>query len=309
MDIKPKIGPKHFPSLFDYDYDSNNRVAHLYLKRISKENLRRFDPWGLAYVEFIQAQGQEVKKIVYGLKNPHSNLKHFEAFKRRTSFLHINNSNLSFEIKMENNPYKLYQLEGLKRRPANEIIRDSINIRSADNVSGRLEKDFQVFLFGSQQISNAKIRERLGLLGFDFYNLKTSYLSIREFPTGVFDQKVSRNTMILPADFIDFVSFNKYGQLSLIEIKVNDSKLESISQILDYILYFYSYRSKLNQLIKITLQKNNYPPKFITKKYIGYLINNYFHLQFDKIKKYYSTQNSYFDFELKQIKLGATENI
>jgi len=78
---------------------------------------------------------------------------------------------------------------------------------------------------------------------------------IREFPTGVFKDTISQNNRILPTEFIDVVTFNKHGNLAVIEIKLNDSQLEVIAQLLDYALFFRCYRDDLLPIIERKTKK------------------------------------------------------
>ena len=224
--------------------------------------------------------------------------------KRRLSFLDINNFEQSFELKQNNKSVKLYSKEELINRPAEEIIRQKINQRSDDDKPGRIEKDFQTFLFGKGIDRNDRTNERLAILGEDFYNLQRKNLGVlREFPTGVFFERILKKNRILPTEFIDIVTLNKWEKLSIIELKVNDPSLEVIAQLIDYALYFTCYQKELKNVIernsKIRIQDSY--------EFICYVVNNHFHDRFDQVIQYYSPK--YFKFKIRKITLGYTEII
>jgi len=123
----------------------------------------------------------------------------------------------------------------------------------------------------------------LAILGEDFYQLQGKDLGVlREFPTGVFKNKVSNNTRILPAEFIDIVTLNKWKKLSIIELKVNDPSLEVVTQLIDYALFFACYIKDLKKLIEdnssIKLQDSD--------EFVCYVVNNHFHPKFNNVLKW-----------------------
>jgi len=198
-------------------------------------------------------------------------------------------------------------LKELLKRPPNEIVRNDYNERRDDDKPGRLEKDFQAYLFGKGKHDTIRTNERLAILGEDFRDLnrkKDPFTMEREFPTGVFDGKKSRKTRILPTDFIDVVSFNKWRELSLIELKVNDSSLPVISQSVDYALFFAAYRKQLCDVLKKKLGRS---PK--RKAFVCYIANNCFHKRFDCVAKYYSPINKKVPFRIKKVVLGCTVEV
>ena len=214
----PQTGPHHFSDRIKYEY--NNGKIIVKPKAADKSSLRMLDPWALAYKEWLEKQGETVSSIEFNIEGNNIDI-YVEALKRRVSFLKIINEPFSFTIIFNSEVNPLYSKENLK--PNDEIIRDEINERDSKDKEGRGEKDLQVFLFGGinkDNLSGEQIRRRLGILGEDFYDLKNSYKSIREFPTGV----SKGNKKILPTDFIDFVTFNKHNEVSIIELKFNDSK-------------------------------------------------------------------------------------
>lgn len=309
--FKIKTGPGNFSNEFDYDYDLNSQTATIQSK--DKIDLRKLDPWSLCYKEWLEKEHQvKVIKIqlVLNSSSKFSDSK-FESFKRRISFLQLNNPTIEFEIISSTKITPLYSLNDLLNRPANEIINNKLNQRNAEDEPGRLEKDFQAFLFGGTILSTSNnvnidyksIYRRLGVLGVDFYQLKKDYKVLREFPTGVFDAGISSKSRILPTYFIDIVALNKRNEFSVIELKLNDSKIEVISQLLDYALYFRLYKDQISDLLK-----NDLPTQNLKNKTIAcYVANNYYHPRFESISKYYVTNPKKFGFKIHIIILGATK--
>jgi hypothetical protein len=305
LKYEPKRGSHHFPEYLDYEYckDSNFATIRWCEKATEsyKNNLRMLDCWGLAYIEFLKSHQDNLnpRGLRIEIKNK-GNINTFtlEMLRRRVSFLNFNDNLINVELIIENKEDKLYSKDNLYNRPENEIIHQDIPDRSFDDKPGRLEKDLQAF------ISRVKDNRRLAYFGSDFYKMKKKYGLIREFATGVFTGQVKESTRILPTNFVDFVSFNKYRKLSIIELKINDSKLEAISQLLDYAIYFAAYRSQLNSLIIKKIGKENCPSSFIDHPIVGYLVNNYFHPKFGSIKKYYKTDPKKDEFSLRQVTLG-----
>lgn len=307
--MKPPIGSHYFTNEFDYDLMVNTAI----ITSKSRINLRKMDPWALCYKEFLEEHNYVVHKIQLVLQsNSIYSAPEFESFKRRISFLRLNNPGLDFEILKSNSPVVLYNLNDLLNRPKIEIINPKLNDRNAKDVPGRLEKDFQAFIFGgtlldpnNPSIDYAGIYRRLGVLGQDFYSLKNSFKVLREFPTGIYKRLVSKNNRILPTYFTDIVTFNKRKELAVIELKLNDSKIEVISQLLDYALFFRAYKTQICPLIK-----DQYCPANFEKKSIAcYVANNRFHLKFNGIKKYYRSDHARFGFKIHMIYLGVTETL
>jgi len=309
--LKPKTGHGHFTKKFEYNYDFQNHTAIVSCKNPKGTSFRMLDPWALCYKEWIESQNEMVSniKLILGPDCTHK-LPEIESFKRRISFLQLNNPPIVFEIEVNGKSEPLYSLNDLLNRPAHEIIHKEVNIRTAGDKPGRLEKDFQAFLFGGTILSDtqglstnyADIYRRLGVLGDDFYNLKESYKVLREYPTGVFHSKIVKSNRILPTYFIDIVTFNKRKELSIIELKLNYPKIESISQILDYALFSVTYKNQLSKILK----DNFCPDKFEEKPIACYLVNNQFHPGFDSIIKYYNSDPKKFGFKLFKIDLGRT---
>jgi hypothetical protein len=298
-----------FPSCFDYHYREKG-ICSIELKSdANKKNLKQLDPWALVFVaELEEETGITINKICFSLPSSIQNSLELEAFKRRISFLNFNNPNIIFLIKLGDKILELYSQDQLFNRPSNEILRNEIVKRNDEDEPGRLEKDLQAFLFGKglgYETSSERTNERLAIFGEDFFQLKRKdFKIIREFPTGVFKDKKTRASQLLSAEYIDIISLNRYGNLAVIELKIDDSKLEVISQILNYSLFFRSYRDILIPQIEAELGK-------IAKKdnIFCYVVNNRYHPRFAKIKKFYQTEDKSYGFVLKQIILGYTEII
>jgi hypothetical protein len=259
-----------------------------------KHNLRLLDPWALA--ELVNNKGP-IDVIRFKLDATVKGSPEYVAFKRRVSYLKMNNPvGISIEIDGD----KLLSESELFVRPQNEIVQPKVNRRKSKGVKeGRLEKDFQDWLYNSSGNHN---NYRLAVFGEDFYKTKKkNFKLVREFPTGAFDKTVSEEGRILPTNFIDFVTRNKYGELSIIELKINDPKLEVISQALDYALYFRIYAEPLN---KILMAEYNF--QFDKGEVFNcYIVNNHYHPRFNEVFKYYMPKDEkVMKFRFKKITLG-----
>ncbi len=300
--------PWRWPSCFDYGLKGD----HVFIetnKKFKKKDFRRLDPWGIAFHNHVQKElGKEIDNISFIVKADDSKRIGIcmEAFKRRISYLNIINSKLDIKIYCNSTLLDLYNLKNLYLRPLKEILHDysKMPARQDKDTSGRIEKDFQTFLFGKGLDINVEERtnERLAILGEDFFNLKKKSIKIlREFPTGVFKDDVSEAKRILPTEYVDLVTLNKRRKLSIIELKLNDVKLEAISQILDYGLFFRCYRvaifEAIQKLFKCRPRGNDI---------ICYLVNNRFHDRFDDILRYYRASNEKDHFAIKKVVLGKT---
>ncbi|THB80155.1 MAG: hypothetical protein D3926_08605 [Desulfobacteraceae bacterium] len=286
-----------WPSVFKYDYEESGRKARILLNteeafnKDKKKTLRQLDSWGFAFYSHLNTSGIPVEQLCFAIDfNIDIYLPDFEAFKRRLSYLNLNNE---FEISLWINKegQRLYSADGLFNRPENEVVRDlgSINPGGDDDKPGRLEKDFQAFLFGrglhGDQDNPDRSSERLALLGEDFFNLKKTLNAeqrwlFREFPTGVFNEKIENQSRIMPTEFVDLVGLNKNGRLSVIELKVNDPKLEVMSQLLDYALFFRTYL--WNDVKKNGCFQTGNPIKR-WDYFICYVVNNHYHPRFDNV--------------------------
>lgn len=258
--------------------------------------LKKIDPWGFAFLsEVKKISGKRDMELKFCIKFPPKKPQ-YEALKRRLSYLAIaNNIKVTLEKYDLNDP--LYSANALIARPANEVVRDKFGKRGDNDKPGRLEKDLQKYLYGwglhgDSKTIKERTNERLALLGPDFVRIgklkkKTDgngYKVEREFPTGVFDRSVKEGNRILPTEYIDLVTINRNGELSLIELKFDDPKLEVISQVLNYALFFHSYRSQLTPLVDSMLSYSTSKYKFVT-----YLVSNIFHHKwFDIVFPYYA---------------------
>jgi len=292
-----------WPSHFDYSVDLENHCITLDArKKINKLGYRCLDSWGMALFHHVcKEYNQEIREIRFCVnKNGESWERNAEAFKRRVSFLSINNQEIDFRIIHNHRQISLYTRKELFERPANEKIRNFLNRRGNDDKGERLEKDFQAFLFGKGL--KTRTNDRLAILGEHFFLLKRKkYGVLREFPTGVFLNSVSNRNMIMPTEFVDIVTINRRGYLSVIELKLDDSKLEVMSQLLDYALYFACYRK---EILKLLEKHSEIRPK--RKMIMCYVVNNRFHPRFNDVFRYYSTKNKSYSFRIFKVVLGDT---
>jgi len=305
---KKLVERKKFPSAIKFEICPDGKSVQAELLKISKETFHQFDPWTLAFVceaeEKLQSKILTITFKVNSSSSDSDNCKaYFEAFKRRVSFLQINNlaCPLKCNVVLDGKEEKLYTEKELFNRPSSEVIRtDDIKERQ-DNKPGSMEKVFQTFLSGGN--NPVRKNDRLAILSDHFLNVKSKDLCIlREYPTGVFNKQKSKATRILMTDFVDFISINKHGNLSIIELKVdNNSPLELVSQILDYALFFACYKDQL-------LKTDTFKPwisDIRNPEIFCYAVANYFHPRFDSILSYYHTGGKY-NFELYKVILGKT---
>lgn len=295
-----------WPGCFKYDFDQKRQAASLILLNHEKQAFRRAEPWGFAFITELEEKGVKAKEIefVIGKEGARPEV---EAFVRRLSFLALSNPNLSFHVlETPRGPLarSLYSRSELYVRPQNEIFKDDFDDRTDQDEPGRLEKDFQTFLFGKglKTSLDERTNERLAIFGEDFFNLKPDrkFKVLREFPTGVFQDTRSIWSRVLPMEFVDIVTLNRYGQLAIIEIKLNNSELHVISQVLNYALFFRAYFKPLMNVLSSKLEA---PVKL---PFIAYVANNRFHPRFSQILKYYRPDEKGDGFLLKQIVLGHT---
>ncbi len=291
-----------WPIFLNYNYVEESKKAVIQFNQdektdggSQKKNFRRFDCWGFAFVDELINENLLVKKLCFNLNTGESeSLANIEALKRRLSYLKFNNPDIELFFVINGVLTELYTIDSLYSRPKNEIVRSDSNISQRDDTDkpGRLEKDFQAFLFGKglfdqNQEEVERVSDRLALLGEDFFRLKQNLKNknikswlLREFPTGAFDGEVSDPKRILPTEYVDLLSLNKYGQLAVVELKVNDSQLEVMSQLLDYALFFRCYYwekvSETGCFFKNNVKKN-------INEFICYVVNNYYHPRFDSV--------------------------
>ena len=307
-DVKAKSGKATgWPNYFRYLINGNSVTISVDNKILDKKAMRRLDPWGLAFLIDAQSRcGIKINTINFAISGRVDDIKpnrrlhpNLEAFRRRTSFLSINNKDLSFEIKINEEPIELYDAKTLFDRPSTEEISRNYICKAQDNEPGRLEKDFQTWL--CPEDNDAKSNVRLAVLGKDFFKLNKKGFGItREFRTGAFHKEPHNNSRILPTEFVDIVTLNKYGQLAVIELKLNDSQLEVISQIMDYSLFFRCYIEKLKPIVEEKIHKT-----LKSTDIICYVVNNYFHDRFDDVMEYYMPKNGSYRFRIKKVELGG----
>lgn len=297
-----------WPTCLEYKLMDETAIVTMSGKKI-QEDARKMDSWGAAFFDLCRKEATtSPSQLVFEITGaiPKNSLPKFEALKRRLSYLNWGGRvDISFVV--DDVKQTLYSREELVNRPPIEVIRTNFTKRSDDDTPGRLEKDFQSYLFGKGKDDNTvRTNERLAILGEDFRDLnrkKEAFVMEREFPTGAFEGEISQATRILPTEYIDVVSFNKWGELALIELKVNDPSLQVIAQSLDYALFFFSYREQLWQLLEKKLRR---PKK---RKIVLYIANNCFHTRFDDVAKYYSSSGKSVTFDIKKVVLGHTASI
>jgi len=249
------------------------------------------DAWGFAVFDEIREKLNGSLGLRFAMPVPSDkNMPKYEALKRRLSYLAEFNKKIPVALSIGCREEPLYPISALNKRPDNEVIRQSFKKRDDKDEPGRLEKDFQVYLFGKglHKDNKEEIRtnERLALFGKDFSFIKSRknvFCVEREFPTGVFYGEVKKETRILPTEFIDLVTINKYNEVAIIELKFDDAKLEVIAQLLNYALFFHSYKAQLTPLLDARLHCSS--KNFHIK---AYLVSNVFHQRFDAVWPYYN---------------------
>jgi len=312
-EVKSKSGrARGWPQDLKYKIENDSITISLDSHLDSKKTMRRIDPWGLAFLVYAESRcNVKIHRIKFSISGNSSDIwiqnrlvPNIEAFRRRISFLNINNIDLDFEIIINDVLSSLYSESSLFNRPENEIIRTTLN-KPQDNQVGRLEKDFQTWL-NANDVKDAQQRAdntntRLAVLGSDFFQLnKKKFGILREFPTGSFENHISNSARILPTEFVDIVTLNKFGHLAVIELKLNDSQLEVIAQLTDYALFFRCYREKLLPAMEEHLRHS-----LKSKSIVCYVVNNHFHDRFDEVLKFYTPSHHQWEFMIKKVLLGA----
>ncbi len=298
-------GGGKWPSSFDYIIEPN-RLTLQTNRTIDKSGYRCLDSWGIALYHHLKTKHKlDIQEIQFVLNNNGmTKSPNDEAFKRRVSYLQINNGHIRFKIIHDDHPVVLYNQKELFERPTGEIIHNFLNSRGDDDKGHLLEKSFQAFLFGKGMETKTRTNDRLAILGKDFFQLKKKqYGVLREFPTGAFNESVHECNRLTPTEFVDIVTLNRLGYLSVIELKLDDPKLEVMSQILDYALYFACYK---DQILDVLNKKPGLNMKPLKDKIICYVVNNRFHPRFDDIFQYYSTKGKSYKFQILKVVLGST---
>jgi len=296
--------PRNYPECMNYSIDGDHATIELQTD-FSKKGFRRFDSWSLAFIsEAEEKLDIKIGNVTFKIDRDIDDCRYdFESFKRRVSFLNINNE-ITFEIQLNNKNIGLYDERSLFNRPKDEVIRKEIKPRSDQDKGHLLEKAFQAFLYGKDLGKPTRTNDRMAILGKHFYKAKRKdHGVLREFPTGVFKDKIKENCRIMPTESVDIVTINKFGNLSVIELKLDDEQLEVISQILDYALFFRCYIRLLRKVPKIA---NTFGEDIRKDEIFCYVVNNHFHKKFNSILKYYSTKNKDYGFRLIKIILGYT---
>jgi hypothetical protein len=250
---------------------------------------KTIDPWGCAFLDKVKECTVKPIELTFSLRCPSTPIASgkYEALRRRVSYLAIAND-LQVRLLKDNCVDALYTLKELTHRPEREKVRSYMDERS-DKDTGRLEKDFQAYLFGKGLYDHSKsgikrTNERLALFGDDFVGIRKKLFKVeREFPTGAFHDEVKECNRILPTEYVDLVTINKKGDVSVIELKFDDPKIEVIPQVLNYSLFFHSYRSQLTALLDERLDCSTAERKIVT-----YLVSNTFHARFKSVWRYYS---------------------
>jgi hypothetical protein len=288
---------KSWPKKYVYKINNNEPYVEVVLHD-KKEDLREFEVWSIAFYDLVKKEisaNEQFKSITLSIKNNNKRSCDIEALRRRLSYLCINN-NILIKLIIEGINVPLYSHVSLLQRPKEEILREDYKDRNDEDKGERLEKDFQAFLFGKGM--KTKTNDRLAIFGDDFRGVKKKGLFIiREFPTGVFLREKKEKTRVLPTNFIDLVTLNKRRQLSLIELKLDDAKLEVIPQTLDYTLFAICYFKQFkNQII-------NREKVAIKTPFISYLVSNAFHEKFNSVMTYYLPKIEW-GFNMKVCELG-----
>jgi len=270
---------------------------------------KRIDPWGFAFFHKVEeitknAITKKPVRLTFSLRSPGTPLAEwqYEALKRRVSYLAEAN-HLQIALLKGDSEDRLYTFEELKKRPDTERVHRDFRYRGVDDKTHGLEKDFQKYLAGWGLPKKSDFRltnERLALFGRDFVHIgKVKSGVVKEFPTGAFKDEVTRINTLLSTEFVDLVTLNKHGDLAVIEIKFDDVNLEVISQVLNYALFFHSYRIQLTHLLDDKLACATAGRKLVT-----YLVSNTFHNKFKSVWPYYSQHGPNPQLDIRQVIMG-----
>lgn len=245
------------------------------------------DPWGFAAFDAVHKSLNAPLSLRFAMRTPsEKEMPKYEAFKRRLSYLSAINKT-SILLSVGGQEECLYTMVELTSRPEAEVVRTNFVDRSDEDTPGRLEKDFQAYLFGKglygEDNSGIRTNERLALFGQDFIGIGSKGLAVeREFPTGVFSEVVKESARILPTEYIDLVTVNRFNEIAIIELKFDDAPLEVIAQLLNYGLFFHSYKTQLTPLLdkRLHCESGGCSIK-------AYLVSNVFHKRFEAVWPYY----------------------
>lgn len=248
------------------------------------------DPWGFAAFDAVHKSLNAPLSLRFAMRMPSGKeMPKYEALKRRLSYLaEINN--ISIILSAGGQEECLYTVEELTVRPEVEVVRTNFVDRSDEDTPGRLEKDFQAYLFGKGLYGSGeaavRTNERLALFGHDFIGISNKSLAVeREFPTGAFSGAVKESARILPTEYIDLVTMNRFNEIAIIELKFDDAPLEVIAQLLNYALFFHSYKAQLAPLLDKRLHCESSGCNIK-----AYLVSNVFHKRFAAVWPYYNCE-------------------
>jgi hypothetical protein len=269
------------------------------------------DSWGMAAMAHCENElGTAPRHLSLKLPGNRSNANDepdLEALRRRVSYLNAVNLNFNISLQAGEENLSLNNLDELLEPSKDEIVRMDYNERHDQDRGEKLEKDLQRFLFGLELDRSQHRMDRMSLLGEDFYSSKGKECGVdREFPTGVYRGAIAEKNRVLPTEYVDLIAINRFGHLSVIELKIDDKNLESISQLLDYALFFRTYKEELVPVIK---QRLGYAREIRVDPIMCYLVNNKFHPKFDDASKFYTNGNTGIGFKLVKLTLGYKEEI
>lgn len=297
---KKRGKPNGWPADLTYLATERADVVEVTVSDVAKAKddvWKRVDPWGFAFLHEVIKITHKPLRLKFSLRPPTAPTATFqyEALKRRLSYLASKND-LHITLLIDKSVDTLYSMRELEHRPECEKIHSDINTRGDDDTPGRLEKDFQAYLFGKglhdpSDPDIPRTNERLALFGDDFVRIgkikfgenQKGYKVEREFPTGVFRGEVRECNRVLSTEYVDLVTLNKNGDVAVIELKFDDPKLEVIPQVLNYALFFRSYRRQLTALLDKRFECTTKASNLVT-----YLVSNTFHKRFRSVWRYYS---------------------
>jgi hypothetical protein len=272
-----------------------------------KSGLRSVDPWLIVFLNTLRKEHPQTPITDICVRLLHTpNSAELESFCRRLSYLAINNdwkATILVDGKTEDYCQVYPTIDALLERPADEVVREECDERHDNpDSAGKIEKQLQTWLAGERRLDN----ERLALLGPDFIFGKSHKSKvIREFPTGSFRGSKSSNNRILPTYWVDLVTLNKARQLAIIELKINDGKLDVLAQALDYALFFSCYRKRLSA----HLSKDLDCPVAASIKIACYVASNCFHQKFPEVSEFYAPRSDRWPFILKQCVFGMLSTL
>jgi len=309
-EVQAKRGKsKGWPANFEYEIEPAGICKLLWKYVESKVSWRRLDSWGVAFLLHCERHTcEKFQALEIHVRNFPENpipvqSARLEALKRRLSFLNATHDEFRIALIVNGSEYALYSAQELFDRPESEIVRQRYKVRGDDDKGERLEKDFQAFLYGLGFESKEGRCDRLALLGEDFNKANRFEWGVdREFPTGAFAGQIQESTRLLPTEYIDLVSLNKYRQLSVIELKINDTSLRVVSQLLDYALFFAAYR---DQLVPIVNERIRYSGEIESKVIVCYVANNLYHQRFDEVAHFYGKNADRHGLKFVKLTLGG----